>query len=79
MREAEKLTAQSRNAMDLVWCHVVRAFYFQRQKQDERVKEQLAQARQIYLGKQDFDQTRLEKFLARKFSDVWDEILTTGR
>ena len=79
MREAEKLVAQSRNALDLVWCHVIRAFYFQRQKQDEKVKEELAQARQIYLGKQDFDQTRLEKFLARKFPDVWDEVVTAGQ
>ena len=74
IKEAEKLASQSRNALDILWCHVIRAFYFQRQEKYEEVMEHLIQARQIYLGKPDFDQVALEKYLARKFPDVWDII-----
>jgi tetratricopeptide (TPR) repeat protein len=79
MREAEKLTALSRNALDLFWCHVIRAFYYQRHKKSEEVREELVKARHIYLSKRDFDQTGLEKYLARKFPDVWDEVVEEGR
>ncbi|MFL6214535.1 MAG: hypothetical protein ACJ74J_11665 [Blastocatellia bacterium] len=75
IRDAEKLAAQSRNAIDILWCHVIRAFYFQKHRQPEEVRKQLVQARHIYLGKQDFDKTGLEKYLARKFSDVWGEVV----
>jgi tetratricopeptide (TPR) repeat protein len=79
IKEAEKLAAQSRNALDILWCHVIRAFYFQRQENYEEVMEHLIQVRQIYLGKPDFDQVALEKYLARKFPNVWDIIVEKYR
>jgi tetratricopeptide (TPR) repeat protein len=75
MKAAERLTEQSRNTTDMTWCHIIRAFYFQKQKKLEEAAKELVKARGIYRGKQDFDQASLDKYLARKFQEVWDEVL----
>jgi len=75
IKEAEKLTEQARNTTDMLWCHIIRAFYFQKQKKFEDAVKHLVNARRIYLGKQDFDQASLDTYLARKFPELWDEVV----
>ncbi|HJQ69594.1 MAG TPA: hypothetical protein VKA70_11510 [Blastocatellia bacterium] len=75
IREAEHLAEQARNPTDILWCHILWAFYAQQQKRPEDAIEHLIKARSIYKGKQDYDWMVLDKYVHRKFPDLWEDVI----
>jgi len=74
IRTAERFAARSNNAIDISWCHIMRAFYFQTEKRPKEVVDQLVKARRIYY-KQNNKPAITDAYLRRKFGDVWDRVI----
>jgi tetratricopeptide (TPR) repeat protein len=72
---AEEITDRTHNTTDLMWCNLIRAMYEQRKGNEQFVIDHLVKARKIYLVRGEFDRTVPEKYLRRKFPDVWEEVV----
>jgi tetratricopeptide (TPR) repeat protein len=75
IKKGESVAANVGNAVDLYTSHIVRALYYQRQDQRKEAIEHLAQARDLYMNLSEYDRKTQERYVRRKFSDLWDEVL----
>jgi tetratricopeptide (TPR) repeat protein len=73
IKEAEAFAERSGNPSDKMWCQIMRAFYSQQQKAFEDAIEHLVRARQIYLRIPNWKTP--DKYLRRKFPEIWDEVV----
>jgi tetratricopeptide (TPR) repeat protein len=75
IEEGEKITERTRNTTDMIWCNVIKGMHYQRKRDVKATVEHLVKARKIYLRRQDYDSGVPDRFLARKFPEVWDEVI----
>lgn len=75
LARAERIAARAGNLINLADIRMVRGFWYQRFGSKEHLIDTLVSARQTFQQISEFDLPQKEKYMKRKFPEVWDYVI----
>jgi len=78
LKRAERIAERSGNQLNLADVKMVWAFWHQKFGTSKDERDTLVNALRIFRRLKDFDSRQKEKYMARKFPEVWAEVIEAG-